>query len=314
MSCNGKSDMPANPDACWDALRASSDPVTSRRDFLSLSAGLAAGGAAAYVLPGSAPALAQGGATDAELARVQRQSRILLKGGVVLSLDPRVGDFAQADILIENGKIREVRPNIAVSPEATAVVDAANRILIPGFIDTHNHSYQGLLRGMLANGLLNPDYNRDVQNVLTPAYAAADAYAGSLLTALAMIDAGTTAIVDISQVSHTPEHSDAVVRALQEAGIRAVFSYHRGAGPAAQYPQDIRRLQRTYFTTKDQLPTPALTANFNANIYMLARDVGVPIVQHIVGDNVSEPLLALGRAGLLRAGDEFIHCLGLNEE
>src|SRR5207302_1916341 len=41
--------------------------------------------------------------------------------------------------------------------------------------------------------------------------------------------------------------------------------------------------------------------------------VGVPVVQHIVGDDLSEQLLTLGRAGLLRAGDEFIHCIGIND-
>ena len=66
----------------------------------------------------------------------------------------------------------------------------SSHIIVPGFIDTHNHSYQGLLRGVLSNGLLNPDYNRDIQTVLTPVYQASAAYAGVLLTALTMIDAG----------------------------------------------------------------------------------------------------------------------------
>jgi cytosine/adenosine deaminase-related metal-dependent hydrolase len=255
--------------------------------------------------------MAQGG-SDAELARVQGARRVLLQGGVVLTLDPQLGDFAQADVLIEGGKIREIRPNVVVSDD-TAVVDAKSRIIIPGFVDTHSHSYQGLLRNILISGLLNPDYNRDVQTTLTPAYQAADAYAGVLITALGMIEMGTTAVVDISQVSHTPEHSDACIRALQEAGIRAVFAYHRGAGPAAQYPQDIKRLQRTYFSSKDQLLTLALTANLNANVFALAREVGVPVVQHLVGADLSPQLLELGRAGLLRPGDEYIHCLGIND-
>src|SRR5262249_41034435 len=146
-------------------------------------------------------------AQDAELARVQGARRVLLQGGVVLTLDRQVGDFAQADVLIEGGKIRDVRPNVAGSGD-TAVVDARDRIIIPGFVDTHSHSYQGLLRNILVSGLLNPDYNRDVQTTLTPAYQAADAYAGVLMTALGMIEMGTTTVVDISQVSHTPEHSD----------------------------------------------------------------------------------------------------------
>ena len=286
---------------------------SSRRQFLQSSAGLVAGGAATQVLPTSRVFAQGAGGSDAELTRLQAQRRILIKGGIVLTLDRQVGDFAQADVLIEDGKIREVRPDISVSADASAVIDATSRIVIPGFIDTHNHTYQGLLRSTLSNGLLNPDYNRDVQNVLTPAYSAADAYAGVLLSALGMIDMGTTGIVDLSQVSHSPEHSDACIRALQESGIRAVFSYHRGAGPAAQYPQDIKRLQRTYFNSKEQLLTLALTLNINADTFRLAREVGVPAVLHIVGNDLSAPFLELGRAGLLRPGDEYIHCIGLND-
>ena len=304
--------------ACCDDPGLLHAAAASRRRFLETGAALLAGAAATPPL--SVTALAQaGGGPDAELARLQSARRILLKGGVVLSLDRQIGDFAAADVLIEDGKIQEIHPNIAAANAAT--VDAANHILIPGFIDTHNHSYQGLLRGILANGLLNPDYNRDVQTVLTPVYQASDAYAGVLLTALGMIDAGTTGIVDISQASHTPEHSDAMIRALQESGIRAVYAYHRGAGPAAQYPQDIRRLQRTYFNSKDQLLTLALTANLNADVYKVARDVGVPIVQHIVGTaptpsfqaDMTAALQALARQGLMRSGDEYIHCLGLDD-
>ena len=126
---------------------------TSRRSFLKVSAALATGGAAAQMR--SSDAFAQSpGAADAELARVQGERRILLKGGVALTLDRQVGDFAQADVLIEGGKIREIRPNIEVSRDAVMVIDAANRILIPGFVDTHSHSYQGLLRNILVNGLL----------------------------------------------------------------------------------------------------------------------------------------------------------------
>ena len=95
----------------------------SRRSFLTAGAALAA---AAPML--STPVHAQ--SADPELARLQAQRRILIKGGIVLTLDRQVGDFAQADVLIEDGKIREIRPNIAVSD--AAVVDATNHIIVPG--------------------------------------------------------------------------------------------------------------------------------------------------------------------------------------
>src|ERR1700739_3718933 len=217
----------------------------SRRTVVQTAAGALASGAAATL--SAAPAAAQGAHSDtaAELSRLQTARRILLKGGIVLSGDPQVGDFAAADILIEDGTIRAVHPSIAA--DDAAIVDAGNRIVIPGFVDTHSHSYQGLLRDTLPNGIVDPDYNRDIQNNITFHYEPADAYAGMLATTLALLDMGTTTVVDLSQANHSPEHSDALIGALHEAGIRAVFGYSRGAGPRAQYPQDVERLRRRYF-------------------------------------------------------------------
>ena len=286
----------------------------SRRALLTASAGFVAGTAATQMLAGAALAQRAGAAdTDGLLTRLQGARRILLKGGVVLTLDPALGDFVHADVLIEDGKIRDIRPNIAISDDTAAVVDAANRIVLPGFIDTHHHFYQGLLRNILTNGLLNPDYSRDIGNTLTPAYRPADAYAGVLVTALGMIDMGTTTAVDTSQVSHTPEHSDACIRALQESGIRAVYAYWRGSGPDARYPQDILRLQRSYFNSRDQLLTLAMGASLDARIFAYAREIGVRTVSHGVSNNTERTLLELGRAGLLRPGDEYIHCTHLSD-
>jgi len=274
---------------------------TSRRRVLQTAGALIAGAAASHPLAAQVQ-------TDPELARLQGARRILIKGGIVLTLDRQVGDFAQADVLIEDGKIREVRPNITAD---AVIVDASNRILAPGFVDTHSHSYQGLLRTTLPNGLVDPDYNRDIQNNLTMHYSPDDVYAGVLMTALGFIEMGTTTIIDLSQISHTPEHSDAAIRALQEAGIRAVYGYSRGGGPAMRWPQDIGRLQRTYFSAKDQLLTLALGASLDANVLRAAREAGVPAVMHFRVN--PEPGLALGRAGVLREGDVFIHCTHLND-
>jgi cytosine/adenosine deaminase-related metal-dependent hydrolase len=301
-----------------DAHKTEHEPVgagqASRRTFLKAGTGVLAGGVAAHALATAALAQA-GGGPDAELSRLQAQRRVLLKGGVVLTLDRQIGDFARADVLIEDGKIRDIRPDIAVSGDAAAVVEASNRIIVPGFIDTHSHSYQGILRNILANGRVDPDYNRDVIGKLTPAFTPADAYAGMLATALGMIEMGTTGVVDLSQVNNTPEHSDALVQALRDAGIRAVFGYSGGYGSGAQYPQDLGRLQRSYFNSKDQLLTLALSAGPDPKMFAVAREHDVPIVVHL--RNVlpqrddGARLLQLSRAGLLRPGDEYIHCLHL---
>jgi 5-methylthioadenosine/S-adenosylhomocysteine deaminase len=112
-----------------------------------------------------------------------RGRRILLKGGVVLSLDPQVGDFEQADVLIEGSKIVEVQPNLRAS---AAVIDASNTIVMPGFVDTHRHIWEGILRSILPNGLLS-DYQRDITGAARAVYRPEDAYAGNLVSALGAI-------------------------------------------------------------------------------------------------------------------------------
>src|SRR5206468_2224748 len=109
-----------------------------------------------------------------------RGRRILLKGGVVLSLDSKVGDFEQADVLIEGTKIVEIGPHLRAS---AAVIDASNMIVMPGFVDTHRHIWEGILRSILPNGLLS-DYQRDITGTARAVYRPEDAYAGNLVSAL----------------------------------------------------------------------------------------------------------------------------------
>jgi 5-methylthioadenosine/S-adenosylhomocysteine deaminase len=283
----------------------------SRRNFLKSGAGLAVG--APTLL--SATAFAQEAAeADSKLARVLTAQRFLLKGGVVLTLDPTLGDFTVADVLIEDGYISAIQPEIEVTDEDIMFIDAENRIVIPGFVDTHHHFYQGILRNILANGLLNPDYSRDISDQLTSVYNPSDVYAGVLITSLGMINNGTTTAVDTSQVNHSPEHSDAAISALQETGQRVVYAYSRGAGEGAQYPQDLYRLRENYFQSEEQLLTLALAARLDENIFRFAREAGVRTVCHGINDGNEPALMVLGRAGLLRPGDIYIHCTHLSAE
>jgi 5-methylthioadenosine/S-adenosylhomocysteine deaminase len=284
----------------------------SRRTVLKTSVGLALGAIVPPLAAGSA--MAQAARAPSDINRLSASSRILIANAVVISMDKQIGDFANADILIEDGKIREIRPDIAVDPQSTAVVDGRNRIVIPGFVDTHHHCYQGILRNILPDGLVRPDYMRDVNDRLTAVYAPDDVYAGTLITALGMIDNGTTCVVDTSQVSHTPEHNDAGIHAFQESGLRVVYGYSWGAGPRSQYPQDIGRLQRTYFTSKDQLLTIALSGILVRAQFEAARAADVRFVSHGISGRTEKTLVELNGANRLRPGDEYIHCNELSSQ
>src|SRR5260370_13766990 len=100
----------------------------SRRGLMGAGAGLLAG-ASAQLLADEAAAAGSTATLD-QLKRAERDPnhRILLKGGMVLSLDPGVGDFETGDVLIGGEKILPVGRNL----HATAsVVDPSRMILLP---------------------------------------------------------------------------------------------------------------------------------------------------------------------------------------
>ena len=74
--------------------------------------------------------------------------KVLIKGGVVLSIDPGVGNHAAGDVLLDGSKIVEVAARID-APDAS-VIDASGHIVMPGFIHTHHHQFETALRSFLA--------------------------------------------------------------------------------------------------------------------------------------------------------------------
>lgn len=66
--------------------------------------------------------------------------RTIIKNATIISVDPKIGDLHRGDILIEGSKIASVGPSIAAT--GATVVDGTDRIAIPGFIDTHRHTWE----------------------------------------------------------------------------------------------------------------------------------------------------------------------------
>src|SRR5207244_12833795 len=81
-----------------------------------------------------------------------------------------------------------------------------------------------------------------------------------------------------------------------------------GQGPANGYPQDIVRLRSQYFSSDDQLLTLALHAGIDAKLWEVGRQAGVPIISHATNPDIASQLIALHRAGLMRADNQYIHC------
>ena len=253
-------------------------------------------------------------------------SRTLLKGGTVLSLDKNVGNFTQGDVLIEGAKIAEV--GLSVEAADAEVIDASNMIVMPGFIDTHRHMWEGILRNIGVDVPLEGEisYLAFVLNTLAPAYRPEDVYIGNLVSALGAIDAGVTSILDWSHIQASPEHTDAAIRALQESGMRAVFAYGPVwyEAPKPEHPDWFRRAAKQYFSSKEQLLTLGLAVfgpEFNSPEgnqadWELAREVDARITAHVgVGTFGKHGKLAeVGKLGLYGPDTTFIHCTTLSDE
>jgi 5-methylthioadenosine/S-adenosylhomocysteine deaminase len=252
--------------------------------------------------------------------------RTLLKNGCVLSLDKKVGNFMRGDVLMEGSKIVAVGPDLSAAGAET--IDASNTIVMPGFIDTHRHLWEGILRNIGTDIPLEGEkgYLALVLNTLAPVYRPDDVYIGNRVSTLGLIDAGITTILDWSHIQATPEHTDAAINALQESGLRAVFAYGPVwyEAPKPEHPDWFRRAAKQYFSSKDQLLTLGLAAfgpEFNSvegnqADWKLAREVNARITVHVgVGTfgkrgKVSE----MGRTGIYGPDTTFIHCTTLSDD
>ncbi|MFI0512156.1 amidohydrolase family protein [Streptomyces sp. WSLK1-5] len=258
--------------------------------------------------------------------------RTLLRAGHVLSMDPGIGDLPRGDVLIEDGRIAAVDREISADAE---VLDMTGRIVIPGFVDTHRHTWEASIRNVAPDATLD-DYFVDILDTFAPLYTPEDVYAANLAGALECLNAGITTLVDWSHINNTPEHPDAAIRALKETGIRAQYAYGSANTSLADYwfeskiaipGDDVRRIRTEHFPadSDDGLLTLALATRgpgFCVNDvvtseWALARELGIPLTVHVAMGRLAGRfgmVKQLHDLGLLGPDTTYIHCCYLSEE
>jgi 5-methylthioadenosine/S-adenosylhomocysteine deaminase len=256
---------------------------------------------------------------------IPEPGRRLIKGGTVVTLDPEVGDLTPGDILIEGDRIVSIAPNITA--DGAEVIDATGMIVLPGFVDSHRHIWEGLLRNIGTDVPLEgrTSYISFVLHKLAPAFRPEDAYVGNLISALGAIDAGITTLLDWSHIQGSPAHTDAVVQALNDSGLRAVFAYGFpwwGKWEERQ-PSWFVRAATEHFSSKDQKLTLALAApgpeftdfEVSRDHWKLARETDARISTHVgVGSyGQDRKVQEFGDAGLLGPDTTYIHCTTLSD-
>lgn len=238
--------------------------------------------------------------------------RILLRGGCVLTLGPKTPNHARADVLIEDGVVAEVGPGLRAR-DAEAV-DAGDAIIMPGFVDTHRHTWRSLFRNLgespsshdAAGPALAPE--RDLRPD--------DVYAATLVGLLGAAEAGITSIVDWADVPFDMEVRAAALQAHADSGLRTLF-VHVAGGQSEDREQDIAATRHLLDRLIDAAgPSTTVALGYElvdadtdgaSAACALARERGVPLHLH-AGAEAPGALARLGRRGILGNDIVVAHC------
>lgn len=169
---------------------------------------------------------------------------LLLKGGLVVSMDPEIGVSDDCDVAISAGRIVDVGPGLAL--DGAEEVDASQMMVIPGLIDSHWHMWSSIGRNFIAEG-----YEYFPAKVATSrAYEPEDFYDSVLLGLVEAANAGITTVHNWSHNTRSPEHADAELRAHSDGLVRARYAYgHRDMLPVDEPLAftDIDRVKGEWF-------------------------------------------------------------------
>jgi 5-methylthioadenosine/S-adenosylhomocysteine deaminase len=233
----------------------------------------------------------------------------VLRNALVIDTDPVVASPG-TDVLVSDGRIAAVGKGLS----AGTVIDCTDRIVLPGFVDTHRHLWQMLLRSFsveMSLGEYLEKVLRPFQAVLTPA----ELRLGTLAGALECLASGVTTVQDFS-FAPTFAHAEAAVQGLRESGVRAMFGYGQPVFGPACAQRDVERGAGLGGGLVDIALAP-LGPSFSdmavvERDWRLARSLGLRVVTHVAGQE--KPVSALRDRGLLDANTTFVHGNALGDD
>jgi cytosine/adenosine deaminase-related metal-dependent hydrolase len=236
--------------------------------------------------------------------------KTLIKGAEIVTMDETLGDFASADILVEDGAIAAIGPSLAAIDAET--IDAAGMIALPGIVDAHTCLWQTVLRGSV------PDLWAGTYGTkLLPwrrGFSAEDNYNAAYVGAFEALSYGTTTIVDYCHNIHGPGYADASIKALKESGIRHLFEHSFMSPPGDTFRTLDERLaegKRVHETFHDPdsltsigFGTDSIGSPDIARQLAFARRHGAPSCIHV---NETGTVDRLNAEGLLGPDFSVIH-------
>jgi 5-methylthioadenosine/S-adenosylhomocysteine deaminase len=185
-------------------------------------------------------------------ADIARWSEFVIRGANVLSMDPNIGDFAAGDVHMRDGAIVAVAPRI--DRTNVQIIEAGNMICMPGFVDTHWHLWTSLLRPFIRADVDELGYF-PVSFRLGQLFTPEDSYRSVLLGLAEALSAGVTTVHNWANNVRSPDHADAELSAMRDAGIRGRFAYGPALGMPDDQPMDMAGLARV---KRDWMPGDGL--------------------------------------------------------
>lgn len=251
---------------------------------------------------------------------------LLIRNGLVIDTEPAPAAHPGWDVLVMDGRIAETGPGLT-APAGATVLDATDRIVLPGFVDTHRHVWQSVLRSVAVN-LDLPGFFKLVRQELAPRFRPQEVRTASLLGALECLDGGVTTVQDFGYAradrvlpsgsfqDSTPgasdfEFTDAALDGLRLAGIRAVFGYLLSPDD----PDGVRKIHGLFESASPLLTMIAASIGPSNQAldavtadWRLAADLGLPIVTHVASGPVNDrPIELLREHKLLRQDTIYVH-------
>jgi len=262
--------------------------------------------------------------------RLPGRGEFIVRGAVVLSMDPVLGDFVSADIHVRDGAILAVGPELSAS--GAQIIDGRGTIALPGFVDTHWHLWNSTFRGLV--GFYTPQLTYfPLKARLGPLYTPEDMYRAVQLGLAGALSAGITTVHNWAHNIIGPEYADANILAQLETGLRGRFSYGWAeAQPEEQVMDlnDVERVQREWFGDKAGLMTfgiavrgaeganPGKGREAYLREFAAARRLRIPITTHVAQRREpaakSRAIMALARDKLLGPDVQFVHAIHATAE
>jgi len=146
----------------------------------------------------------------------------IIRNGLLIDAPAHVA--RPSDILIKDDEISEIGPPGLAAPLGATVIDASDRLLMPGLVNGHTHSHANLPRSP------GDKWTLELALHLNPALrgnqTTDDKYTSALLGAAEMIAKGCTACYDLFYEFPAPSHEGlaAVGQAYADIGMRAVVA------------------------------------------------------------------------------------------